>query len=85
MSKKSIECYDNVDHKNYLEMIFAFTGDLMADEVRWLKKFKYVPIEKCVCCGNEVIGQYHCLCFNCKESGIDESKEVNNYINKNPN
>lgn len=85
MSKKSVlESCDNVKHDEYLDYMFQISlYDMWADDVRWLKKFKYVPVDKCVVCGSEV-SKYSCICFNCKDKGKKvESVEVKKYIEKN--
>lgn len=79
--KRIVDCYDYVDHSQMLDFIFNITSNKMwADDVRWLKKFKYVP-DKCVCCNN-LVDTYSCICYECSKSK-NEIEEVKKYINKN--
>lgn len=85
MSKKSVlESCDNVNHKEYIDYIFSFSlYDMWADDIRWLKKFEYIPIDECVVCGKKVF-QRSCICYHCKEKDKKiESLEVKKYIKKN--
>lgn len=66
--KKTIECYDNVDHEDYIKLIFSTTIDnVWAEDIRWLKKFGYIPKNKCILCNSEV-SEYQVLCTKCKKS-----------------
>lgn len=92
MSKKSIEVYDNVDHKSYIRFMFLTAGNkMLADEIRWLKKFNYLP-ETCVCCGKKV-NQFSAICYQCSFTKTkdnlkniknkNEVEEVKKYLIKN--
>lgn len=82
--KKTIECYDNVIHKEYINLILSMNFEnVFAEDIRWLKKFNYIPQNNCLSC-NCKISKYQILCLKCKDKQSEISSLEHYFQNKKP-